>query len=74
MTVNDLEIGGNATIIGFKDEKLGLMLSEMGFILNEQIELTSIAPFGDPICIRSDETLLSIRRSEALQILIEPIQ
>ncbi len=73
MTVNDLRIGESAKIIAFSDEELSLVLNEMGFLLGEFIELTAVAPFGDPICIKSSETLLSIRRKDANSILVKKL-
>lgn len=73
MTVNDLKNGELAKIIGFTDEDLGLVLNELGFLLGELIELSSVAPFGDPICIKTEETMLSIRRADASSILVQKI-
>lgn len=72
-TINQLYIGQKATITGFSDENISLVLNELGFFLGETIELASIAPMGDPICIKSQETLISIRESEAKSIQIKPL-
>lgn len=71
MTVNELAIGSKAVIIGFQDDHLGLLLNELGFFLGETVEVTSKAPLGDPLCIKTDESLISIRRSDAKSILIK---
>lgn len=71
MTLTDLHIGGKGIITGFQDEQLSLLLNELGFFMGEMVELTSKAPLGDPICIKSEESLISIRRSDAKSILIK---
>lgn len=73
MTVAELTLGEKAQIIDFKDSQLGLLLSEMGFLIGETIQITSVAPLGDPICISTQETQLSIRRESASSILVQKI-
>lgn len=71
MTANDLAIGSKAIITGFGNDELSLLLNELGFFVGEQIEIASVAPLGDPICIKSEESLISIRRNDAKSILIK---
>ncbi len=71
MTLNDLKLGDQAEIIDFTDDSIALLLNEMGFLLGSHVELTSVSPFGDPICIKSEETLLSLRRRDAHHIIIK---
>lgn len=65
MTVSELAIGEDAVIVGFLNDDFGLVLSEMGFIKGVRISLSSKAPLGDPLCIATDETYLSIRTKDA---------
>jgi ferrous iron transport protein A len=47
---------------------------ELGCVPGNEIQMIRQAPFGDPIAVLCSDTLISIRRSEAVHILIEPIQ
>ncbi len=58
-------VAGNATI--------GQRLLEMGILEGETIELTRVAPLGDPIEIRIRDYRLSLRRSEAALIVVEKL-
>lgn len=71
LTVDDLQVGNKAVITGFLDDQLSLLLNELGFFLGETIELSSKAPLGDPLCIKSEESIISIRRVDAKSIVIK---
>ena len=71
MTLSELKIGETAYIIGFDDKDLSLKLMEMGCLPGEKVELTEIAPLGDPIAFWVAGYKLSIRKSEARQVLIK---
>lgn len=44
---------------------------EMGCIPGEEVVVEQIAPLGDPISIRIAGYSLSLRRSEAKQVIVE---
>lgn len=69
--MSNLKPGEEAVISGFTDELKYLQLMEMGCIPGEKVRLLSKAPFGDPISIQVGSYKLSIRKSEARNILIE---
>jgi ferrous iron transport protein A len=48
-------------------------LFELGLMEGDPIEMIAVAPFGDPLEISSRHGCLSLRRSEAARILVEPI-
>lgn len=48
-------------------------LFELGLMEGEPIEMIAVAPFGDPLEIKSCHGCLSLRRSEAGRILVEPM-
>jgi ferrous iron transport protein A len=48
-------------------------LFELGLIEGDPIEMIAVAPFGDPLEISSRHGCLSLRRSEAARILVEPV-
>lgn len=46
-------------------------LLEMGLLEGDPIELIGIAPLGDPLEIRLQHGVLSLRQSEAVRIMVE---
>ena len=68
LTLADLHVGEKGEIIGFTDEILSLKLLEMGCLPGTVIELTHLAPFGDPIAVKVSGYTLSMRREEASTI------
>jgi len=67
-TVADLKIGERGVICCFSDQEMSLKLLEMGCLPGSEIELSSKAPFGDPICIKVLGYSLSMRVEEAATI------
>lgn len=66
MKLSNLKIGVSKTIISVGGEgALRHRLLEMGIIPGTKIEITKIAPLGDPIQIRIRGFELSIRKSDA---------
>ena len=64
-TLAELKIGERAEIIGFTDALLSLKLLEMGCLPGSEIEMTHLAPFGDPLAIKVSGYTLTIRKDEA---------
>jgi ferrous iron transport protein A len=48
-------------------------LMEMGVLEGEEVEILCCAPLGDPVEIRMGDSRLSLRRSEAARILLNPL-
>jgi ferrous iron transport protein A len=71
LTLADLKIGEKAGIIGFTDEILSLKLLEMGCLPGTEVELTHLAPFGDPIAVKVSGYTLSMRKEEAATIQVK---
>ncbi|MFM6947430.1 MAG: ferrous iron transport protein A [Aquirufa sp.] len=71
LTLADLKIGEKAEIIGFTDEILSLKLLEMGCLPGTEVELTHLAPFGDPIAVKVSGYTLSMRKEEAATIQVK---
>jgi ferrous iron transport protein A len=66
----DLKIGEKAIIQSFQDDFMSLKLLEMGCLPNTEVTLCSIAPLGDPICIKVCDYCLSLRKAEAKTVLV----
>ena len=69
-TLAELKIGERAEIIGFTDALLSLKLLEMGCLPGSEIEMTHLAPFGDPLAIKVSGYTLTMRKDEAASIQI----
>lgn len=69
----ELQKGERARIVGLlhDDDVLVAKLYELGFLPNSWVEMTFVAPLGDPIGLQINDTYqLSLRREEASKILI----
>ena len=69
-TLADLQLGEKAIIQSFKDEIMSLKFLEMGCLPNMEVELVQIAPLGDPICIRTPDYQILMRKAEAATIVV----
>ncbi len=70
--LDDLKPGETAEIIGYVSKTPhSIRLMEMGLNLGKEIKYVKDAPLKDPLQIKIDQNVLSIRRSEAKQILIK---
>jgi Fe2+ transport system protein FeoA len=47
-------------------------LLEMGLLEGEEVEVIGFAPLGDPMEVRLGDYRLSLRRSEAARVQVEP--
>ncbi|MDP9229377.1 MAG: ferrous iron transport protein A [Bacteroidota bacterium] len=71
--LSELKPGQQAVIKNFKNNDILLKLMEMGCIPGEIITIEQIAPLGDPISVAIAGYRLSLRMSEAENILVEMI-
>jgi ferrous iron transport protein A len=71
--LSSLVVGERGIIHSFDDSDLLIKLLEMGCVPGEMIKVEQIAPLGDPISIHVSGYSLSLRLSEADQILVEVI-
>ena len=69
--LNTLTKGESGIIDSFSDDSLSLKLMEMGCLPGTQIEVTNIAPLGDPIAITVNDYQLALRKSEAKTVIIK---
>lgn len=62
--------GESAVVESYTDDLMKLKLMEMGCLPGERITVDRFAPLGDPIAILVGEATISIRRSEAENVLV----
>lgn len=71
--LSDLAIGASAIVREFPQRGPAFVrLREMGLIVGTRIVLLRAAPMGDPLEIKLRGYNLSLRKSEAEHVLVEP--
>ncbi len=74
MPLSSLTIGKQATIVRVGGEKaIRRRLVDMGLTTGEIITMKAVAPLGDPLEFLVKGYLLSLRKHEANQILVEEL-
>lgn len=71
--LTELPFKQTAIIKSFSETELYVKLLEMGCIPEEEISVELTAPFGDPLAINVAGYQLSLRKSEADNIMVEII-
>lgn len=71
MKLSELKPGQEAVILEFSGEDISIKLMEMGLVPGESILLEQVAPLGDPISVHVSGYHLSLRLSEAEQVVVE---
>ena len=71
--LSDLPIGATAVVREYPKTGTGsVRLRGMGLLVGTQLTLVRCAPFGDPIEIKVRGYHLTLRKSEAAHVLVEP--
>jgi ferrous iron transport protein A len=69
--LSELPIGASAIVRELPKSGL-LRLREMGLLAGTRVTLVRCAPFGDPIEIKVRGYHLTLRKSEAAYVIVEP--
>ena len=74
MKLSELAVGASAVVREFpKTGSTSIRLREMGLLVGTRISLVRTAPLGDPLEFKLRGYHLSLRKSEAEHILVEPL-
>ena len=73
LSLNSLSRGEQARILTISSDPLSLALMKMGISRGSIIQLTEIAPLGDPIAIQSNGTKVSLRKKDASNVWIAKV-
>jgi ferrous iron transport protein A len=74
LTLDQLKMGARGRVAAVDGETAIVQrLFEMGLLEGEELEVIGFAPLGDPIEIRLRDYRLSLRRSEAAGIQVDPL-
>lgn len=72
--LSELPVGASATVREFpKTGTAFIRLREMGLLAGTRVTLIRTAPMGDPLEIKLRGYNLTLRKSEAEHVLVEPI-
>ena len=72
-SLDQLRLGERARVEAIRgDDAIVQRLLEMGLIEGEEVEVIGFAPLGDPMEVRLGDYRLSLRRSEAARVQVEP--
>ena len=72
-SLDQLRLGERAHIEAVRgDDAIVQRLLEMGLFEGEEVEVIGFAPLGDPMEVRLGDYRLSLRRSEAARVQVEP--
>ena len=73
-TLADLSPGQSAEVLSLSgDPALVQRFYEFGLIEGERVDVIARAPLGDPIEIRFGNSRLSLRRTEAANVAVQPL-
>jgi ferrous iron transport protein A len=68
------QIGVKSEIKSIEQSGLSNKLVELGFLVGQTVEVVFTAPFGDPIAIELNGSVLSLRLEEAATIQVENVE
>ncbi|HUS38086.1 MAG: ferrous iron transport protein A [Pirellulales bacterium] len=71
--LSELEVGENVRVVSVEgNDQVGRRLLEMGLTKGCAVTLVGTAPLGDPLELEVRGYRLSVRRSEAARVEVEP--
>ncbi|MGF1482889.1 MAG: ferrous iron transport protein A [Opitutales bacterium] len=75
LLLSQLKPGQLATVASLESkDPASLRLREMGLLPGTRIELLRFAPLGDPLEVRVRGFCLSLRRKDASQVTVNPLE
>lgn len=74
MNASNLKKGQKAIIVGYKSHEIEPKLMQFGFVVGEEISFCYKAPLGCPLALEVGTTIVSLRKEEAANLLIELIE
>ncbi len=75
-TLADLKLGNSALINGIKpecDSDVRQRLLDLGFVKGAEVNVKNISPLGDPVAYYIHETLIALRKEDALMVCIDKL-
>ena len=73
LKLSELAVGASATVLQYpQQDATFLRLREMGLLVGTRVTLVRTAPLGDPLELKVRGYHLTLRKSDAAHILVEP--
>jgi len=74
MNLKEMRVGESGRVAGYSESGRGYRrkLLAMGLTLGTELNVTRVAPMGDPVEIQVRGFKLSLRRDEAAAVQVEP--
>ena len=72
-TLSSCAVGEKVVVSELLNTELASKLMEMGIYCGKQLQIIYTAPMGDPLAVRIGSYVLSMRKDEAKNILVESI-
>jgi ferrous iron transport protein A len=73
-TLDRLRPGQRGRIVALSgDAPLIQRLMEMGVLEGDEVELIGFAPLGDPVEVRLGDSRISLRRTDAARVEVQPL-
>lgn len=73
-TLADLKLANSALIKGIKHEcHVRQRLLDLGFVKGAEVNIQNISPLGDPVAYYIHETLIALRKEDALMVCIDKL-
>lgn len=69
--LSKMKEGDRGVIVAIRESEITQVLHEMCVLPGEKVHVSRIAPLGDPISVRINGSMLSLRKEEASAILVE---
>lgn len=67
--LSDLKLGDSAVILGITaecDNNIRQRLLDLGFVKGAAVDVQNVSPMGDPVAYYIHETLIALRKEDAL--------
>jgi len=72
--LSGLRVGARASVVRIEgSDEVSLRLMEMGLTPGAEVALVGVAPLGDPLELELRGYRLSLRKSEAARVLVDPM-
>jgi len=72
--LSGLRMGARASVVQIEgSDEVSLRLMEMGLTPGAEVALVGMAPLGDPLELELRGYRLSLRKSEAARVLVDPM-
>ena len=73
MRLSELKLGQRAEIVVVHNGTSSLRIMELGLVKGTTVQLTSVAPTGDPLAFQVNDSTVSLRKTDAQLVEVRAI-